>query len=193
MSVGVGRTFTCVWGLLLWEEEWGKQWLKSCSQDHFPERHHRRKKLLKLDLFITWSFSPDRGSELEEYFTAYTFFYPKVWIHRDCTDGGIFKCSDAAGFVGCAVLNSSWEPLILWFQDEQRDKRELSVGEIQQKVKEYNSLINTNLHMLVVSDCSCLQSTAFQNDLVTFLTLHICPPGRKKTASSPVSSRCTFS
>lgn len=121
------------------------------------------------------------------------FFYPKVWIHRDCTDGGIFKCSDAAGFVGCAVLNSSWEPLILWFQDEQRDKRELSVGEIQQKVEEYNSLINTNLHMLVVSDCFCLQSTAFQNDLVTFLTLHICPPGRKKTASSPVSSRCTFS
>lgn len=44
--------------------------------------------------------------------------------------------------------------LLFTFQDEQIDsgKQELSVGEIQQKVKDYNAQINSNLYMMVVSD-----------------------------------------
>lgn len=40
------------------------------------------------------------------------------------------------------------------FQDEQIDlgKQELGVGEIQQKIKEYNAQINSNLYMVFVSD-----------------------------------------
>lgn len=44
--------------------------------------------------------------------------------------------------------------LFFTFQDEQIDlgKQELSAGEIQLKVKEYNAQINNNLYMMVVSD-----------------------------------------
>lgn len=44
------------------------------------------------------------------------------------------------------------------FQDEHIDlgKQELSVCEIQQKVKEYNSQTNSNLYMVFVSDKSFL-------------------------------------
>lgn len=42
---------------------------------------------------------------------------------------------------------------LLFFQDEQIDwsKRELTVSEIQHKVKEYNAQTNSNLYMVVVS------------------------------------------
>lgn len=50
-------------------------------------------------------------------------------------------------------LFAELNPLFI-FQDEQIDfgKQKLSVGEIQQKVKEYNAQINNNLYMVAVSD-----------------------------------------
>lgn len=44
--------------------------------------------------------------------------------------------------------------LLFPFQDEQIDwsKQELTVGDIQHKVKEYNAQVNSNLYMVVVSD-----------------------------------------
>lgn len=56
-----------------------------------------------------------------------------------------------------------------FFQDEQIDwaKQELSVSEIQHKVKEYNAQINSNLYMVVVSD--------YSNDIWVFL-MKICNP-----------------
>lgn len=52
----------------------------------------------------------------------------------------------------CAVLYLLFTFFI--FQDEQIDlgKQKLSVGEIQQKIKEYNAQINSNLYMVYVSD-----------------------------------------
>ncbi|XP_076012523.1 ras association domain-containing protein 1 isoform X2 [Genypterus blacodes] len=69
------------------------------------------------------------GSELELFFTAYTSFFQKV---RRST---------------VRLCRSS---------DEQIDlgKQQLTVGEIQQKVKDYNAQINSNLYMVVSKDGS---------------------------------------
>ena len=61
------------------------------------------------------------------------------------------------------------------FQDEHIDwgKQKLTAGEIQHKVKEYNAQTNSNLYMVVVSDCiricNSLQTFIFNIESVSYI------------------------
>ncbi|XP_029358712.1 ras association domain-containing protein 1 [Echeneis naucrates] len=77
----------------------------------------------------------------------YTCHYRcRPFIHLDCsTDGGLL--TDQADFsVDSVETDTNVDDQI------ELGKQELSVGEIQQKVKEYNAQVNSNLYMMVNKD-----------------------------------------
>ena len=63
-------------------------------------------------------------------------------------------------------------------QDEQVEwgkKQDLSVTEIQQKVKEYNAQINSNLFMNLVSSNNCSYAITVSSNIAITLTLSALP------------------